>query len=86
MKSLIRNYIDLLTIEKLEEFGIKNDIHLSNTELNYLLDLVKNNWEDILKDDSKYLEKLEENINPKDFVKVKNLYLYYKNRYKGYLF
>lgn len=86
MKSLIGNYINLLSVEKLEEFGIKNDIHLSDAELNYLLNLIKNNWEDILKDDSKYLEDLENNINPNDFIKVKELYLYYKNRYKGYLF
>lgn len=86
MKSLIRNYINLLTIEKLEEFGIKNDIHLSNDELNFLLKLVKEHYEDIMKDDSKYLEELEKNINHNEFVKVKELYLYYKNRYKGYLF
>ena len=86
MKSLIRNYINLLTIEKLEEFGIKNDIHLNNNELNFLLKLVKEHYEDIMKDDSKYLEELEKNINPNEFVKVKELYLYYKNRYKGFLF
>lgn len=86
MKSLIKNYINLLTIEKLEEFGIKNDIHLSNDELKFLLNLVKEHYEDIMKDDSKYLEELEKNINPNEFVKVKELYLYYKNRYKGYLF
>lgn len=86
MKSLIRNYINLLTIEKLEEFGIKNDIHLSNDELKFLLNLVKEHYEDIMKDDSKYLSILEKNINPNEFVKVKELYLYYKNRYKGYLF
>jgi len=86
MKSLIRNYINLLTIEKLEEFGIKNDIHLSKDELNFLLNLVKEHYEDIMKDDSKYLEELEKNINPNEFIKVKELYLYYKNRYKGYLF
>lgn len=86
MKSLIRNYINLLTIEKLEEFGIKNDIHLNNSELEFLLNLVKEHYEDIMKDDSKYLEELEKNINPNEFAKVKKLYLYYKNRYKGYLF
>lgn len=86
MKSLIKNYINLLTIEKLEEFGIKNDIHLSNDELKFLLNLVKEHYEDIIKDDSKYLEELEKNINPNEFVKVKELYLHYKNKYKGYLF
>lgn len=86
MKSLIKNYIDLLTIDKLKEFSLKNNINLTYSELNYLLDLVKNNYEDILKDDTKYLEDVKNNINPAEFIKIKELYLYYKNRYKGYLF
>lgn len=86
MKSLIRNYIETLSIEKLNGFGIKNDIHLNNNELEYLLNLIKENFEDILKDDTKYLEELKNNINDEDFIKIKNLFTYYKNRYKGYLF
>lgn len=86
MKGLIKNYIDLLSSEKLNEFGIKNDIHLSDKELEYLLNLVKNNWEDILNDETTYLEDLQKNINEKDFIKIKELFLYYKKRYKGYLF
>ena len=49
MKSLLKNYINLLTIDKLREFGLKNDINLTNQELKYLLNLVKNNYEDIIK-------------------------------------
>jgi len=86
MKSLIKNYIELLTIDKLKEFSSKNNINLTDNELNYLLNLVKNNYEDIIKDDTKYLEDVKKNINPTEFVKIKELYLYYKNRYKGYLF
>ena len=86
MKGLIRNYINLLTIDKLKEFGLKNNINLTDNELNYLLNLIKNNCDDILKDDTKYLEDVKNNINPTEFVKIKELYLYYKNRYKGYLF
>ena len=84
MKSLIKNYIDLLDVSKLKDFSIKNDINLTNTELEYLLNLVKNNYEDILKDDTKYLEDVKKNVN--EYQKVIDLYLYYKNRYKGYLF
>ena len=86
MKSLIKNYIDLLTIDKLKEFALKNGINLTDNELEYLLNLVKNNCEDILKNDTKYLEEVKNNININEYLKVKELYLYYKNRYKGYLF
>ena len=86
MKSLIKNYIDLLTIDKLKEFSINNNINLNDAEILYILNLVKENFDNILKDDTKYLEKLKNNINPIEYEKVKELYLYYKARYKGYLF
>ena len=86
MKGLIKNYIDKLTIDKLNEFALKNNINLSYSELEYLLNLTKNNFEDILVNEDKYLKLVENNINNDAFVKIKELYLYYKNRYKGYLF
>lgn len=86
MKGLIKSYIDKLEISKLNEFASENDIDLSNSELEYLLNLVKNNFEDILVNEDKYLNLVQKNINPNAFIKVKELYLYYKNRYKGYLF
>lgn len=86
MKSLIKNYIDLLSLDKLKEFGIKNDIRLNDSELSFLLNLVKNHWEEILSDETKFDKDLKENINLKDLEKIKNLFNYYKNRYKGYLF
>lgn len=85
MKGLIKNYVDKLTIDKLKEFSLKNDIYLSENEFEYLLDLIKNNFEDILVQENKYLDLVKENVNPEAFVKIKELFLYYKNRYKGYL-
>ena len=86
MKGLIKNYIDKLDISKLGEFAVKNDIELTTSELEYLLNLVKNNFDDILVNEDKYLILVEKNINTTAFIKIKELYLYYKNKYKGYLF
>ncbi len=86
MKNLIKNYVDKLTIDNLREFAIKNDINLNQNELEYLLNLVQNNFEDILINEDKYLNLVQNNINSEEFIKVKELFLYYKNRYKGYLF
>ena len=86
MKGLIKNYVDKLTTQNLKEFAVKNDIELNTSELEYLLNLIKNNFEDILVNETKYLDLVQKNINPTAFIKVKELYLYYKNRYKGYLF
>ena len=86
MKGLIKNYIDKLTIHNLSDFASKNGINLTNNELQYLLDLTKNNWEDVLVNEDKYLNLVQQNINSEAFVKIKELFLYYKNKYKGYLF
>ena len=86
MKNLIKNYIEKLNVDKLKQFSLDNNINLSNIELEYILKLVKENLEDILKDDTKYLKLLENNINQTEFIKIKELYLYYKNKYKMYLF
>ncbi len=86
MKGLIQNYIEQLSKNQLNEFAIKNDIHLNDQELDYLLNLIKNNWQDILKDETKYLETLKSKINEQEFIKINNLFTYYKKRYKGYLF
>ena len=86
MKSLIKNYIDLLNIEKIKDFSIKNNINLTNNELTFLLNLIKTNYEDIIKNDQKYFKEIENNISVSEAKKVIELYLKYKNKYKSYLF
>lgn len=86
MKSLIKNYLDKLDIVKLKEFGIKNDILLNDEELNFILNLVKNNFEDILINNDKYFDILKSKVSQDNFLKVKDLFLYYEKRYKDYLF
>ena len=86
MKSLIENYIDKLSSDELNNFALKNDINLSDKELKIIFNLVKSKWKDILINDEEYLNYLKDNISKDNFIKIKNLFLYYKNRYKGYLF
>ena len=86
MNSLLKKYINNLTIEKVNEFGVKNDIYLNNEELSFLLELIKTNIDDILVNDSKYLNIIKNKFSEENYIKIKNLFSYYKNRYKGYLF
>ncbi len=85
MKGLIKNYIDLLSIDKLKSFALKNDINLNEEQLEYILNLTKNSWEDILINDDKYFKLLQDKIDQSNLDKIRELFLYYKNRYKGYL-
>lgn len=86
MNNLLKKYINTLTIDKLNELLIKNDIKLSNNELLVLLNLIKDNFDDILINDTKYLKILKEKIDIDNYNRIENLFNYYKNRYKGYLF
>lgn len=86
MKGLIKNYIDKLTIFDLKNFALKNNINLNEKELKFLLNLTKENFEDILINENKYLDLIKNNITPNEVQKIKDLYFYYKNKYKGYLF
>ncbi len=85
MKGLIKNYIDLLSIDKLKSFALKNDINLNEEQLEYILNLTKNSWEDILINDDKYFKLLQDKIDQSNLDKIRELFLYYKSRYKGYL-
>ena len=85
MKGLIKNYIDLLSIDKLKSFALKNNINLNEEQLEYILNLTKNSWEDILINDDKYFKLLQDKIDQSNLDKIRELFLYYKNRYKGYL-
>ena len=86
MKSLLKNYIEKLTLDEIRQFGIKNGINISDEEYKFILDLVQGNFEDMLINEDKYLNMIEDKINPEEFTKIKNLYLKYKEKYKGYLF
>ena len=83
---LLKNYIEKLTLDELRSFGEKHDINISNEEYQFILDLVQGNFEDLLNNEDKYLSMIEEKINPQEFIKIKNLYYKYKQKYKGYLF
>ena len=86
MKSLLKNYIEKLTLDEIRSFGVKNGIELNDTEYSFILDLIQGNFEDLIQNEDKYLSLIESKITPKEFEKIKALFLKYKEKYKNYLF
>lgn len=86
MKSLLKNYVEKLTLDKFIEFGKSNEINLNTEEYKFILDLVQSNFDDLLQNEDKYLKLIEEKISPKELEKIKDLITEYKQKYKGYLF
>jgi len=84
-KIIIKKYIDKLSIQNLNDFALNNNIILTKTELEYIYNLIKNNWEQILNNNDSILLKLKSNINNNSFEKIEKLYYKYKKKYKEYL-
>ena len=86
MKDLLESILKKLTLDEIKTFGIKHGINLSDTEYNFILDLVQKNFDDLVENENKYLDLIESKINPNEFKKIKQLFLEYKNKYGKYLF
>lgn len=84
-KFIIKKYIDKLSIQNINNFALNNNIVLSEKELEYMYNLIKNNWEQILNNDDSILLKLNGNVNNESIKKIEKLYYEYKKKYKDYL-
>ncbi len=84
-KFIIKKYIDKLSIQNINNFALNNNIVLSEKELEYMYNLIKNNWEQILNNDDSILLKLNGNVDNESIKKIEKLYYEYKKKYKDYL-
>lgn len=81
MKFLIKNYVENLTEEDIENFAIKEGITLLEKEKRILYIYIKNYWETLLEKDSTFIfEELKEKLQPKTYEKVIELYNKYKKK------
>lgn len=84
-KFIIKKYIDKLSIQNINNFALNNNIVLTEKELEYMYNLIKNNWEQILSNDDSILLKLNGNVDNESIKKIEKLYYEYKKKYKEYL-
>lgn len=85
MNNLIAKYINMLKIEDIKNFGIKNNIFLSNNELNYIYNVVKNRYNDLLYNSDEIFEESRKYIDANNLIKIERLFYEYKKKYKNYL-
>ena len=85
MNSLLKQYINKIDINNINDFAIKNNIYLSKKELNTLYDVIKNRFDEILEDDSSVRDFLLKNLSAENYTKVINLYEEYLIKFKDYL-
>lgn len=85
MNSLIKQYINKIDINNINDFGIKNNIYLDKKELDCLYDVIKNRYDEIIKDDSLIKDCLKDNLKKENYDKILNLYEKYRALYGNYL-
>lgn len=85
MYNLIKIYINKLTINDIKEFASKNQIKLSDSELNIIYDTVKKDYELLIKDSDAVFKKVKKKISEENYIKIYNLFNEYKKKYKNYL-
>lgn len=84
MKKLILEYIKLINKEDINKFANKNNITLSNKEIDNIFKLLQD--KNILDySDDAYLELINNNIESNNTKKVYKLLMEYKKKYQNYL-
>jgi len=81
MKNIVINYINIITKEDINNYLIKQNIILSENELNYAYKIVKNNYNEIFEGNIDLFNDIKNNINNDAYNKLIDLY----NKYSFYL-
>ncbi|MGN1352742.1 MAG: hypothetical protein ACI4WF_01610 [Bacilli bacterium] len=82
---MINNYFENLDKNKITYLALKNDIHLSDNELDYLYLTLKKEYKTLLSDDYQVIfDKAKNNLSEVNLQKLLNLYLVYRKMYEGF--
>ena len=86
MNSILKYYINNLTIEQINNLAIKNDIFLNETELEFTYQFVKKNWQTIIANHGNFdITKYKTHYSNENFIKIMNLYKKTIQKYANYL-
>ncbi len=78
--------MEKLTIQDINNFAIKNNVNLSDEELNFTYTFVKKNWNTILSNPNLFhLERYKEKYSEENYHKINHLIKEYLNRYGSLL-
>ena len=79
---LLKNYINKLSVNDINNFAVKNDIILNKDELNTVYDIIKNDYDELLYGNSdNVFNKLKSNVSSDNYDKIINLFFLYKKKY-----
>lgn len=83
---LIKNYIQRLTLEDINNFAKKHGIDLNEDELKLIEQHIRKDWHTIIYGNPRpILDNLKNKLKNNEYQKIENLYVEFKNKYKNYL-
>lgn len=86
MYNLISRYMSKLTREDVNNFAISKNVILSDSELDFVYDFVKKNWEQVIKNPKLlHLERYQNQFSPENFQKIQKLFNEYSSKYQAFL-
>lgn len=80
MNYFIESFIKKLSYDTFNNYLIKQNIILNDKTSLYFFDLLKNNYQDILKRPDYYLNIIKNNVDDNTYNNIYNLYLTYSKK------
>ena len=81
---LLKEYINKLNKDKIKEISLKNNIFLSDIELNIIYKYIKERYLDFIKNPNIIIKELKDKLSNDNYLKLLNIYNLYKDKIKIY--
>lgn len=79
-EKIINSYISKLTREDVISFAIKNNIQLSDEEIDILLNTIKSDWKKILNNPEEALQNIKNKVSENTYKNIIYLYNLYSDK------
>ena len=75
-----------MTIDDVNNFAIRKNMHLTPEELHFVYDFIGKNWEQVIRNPKLLnLDRYQDRFSQENFLKIKKLFLEYSARYSSFI-
>lgn len=85
LNNYIKQYINKITKDDIEKFSKKENVPLTKKELDNIYNFIKDNKNILLEKRYELLDKIKDKVEPTTYLKIKELFYIYENKYSSYL-
>jgi hypothetical protein len=85
IKSLIEQYANKITKEDIINFSNQNNVLLKEYEVDNIYNFLKENNKYLVTKTDELLIKIKDKVEYTTYLKIKELVIFYKNKYQNYL-